>query len=97
MQRLKNISMLEDYAAEALQVNVLGTKNIADLAVKYKVYKCMMISTNYALSPTYAMGYSKCLAEMYVQGISHKVIPENCFTKLMVIRFGDGCISGGSP
>lgn len=48
-----------------------------------------MISTNYALSPTYAMGYSKCLAEMYVQGISHKVIPENCFTKLMVIRFGD--------
>ena len=35
----KNISMLEDYAAEALQVNVLGTKNIADLAIKYKVYK----------------------------------------------------------
>ena len=85
----KDISMLEDYPNEAIQVNVLGTKNIADLSVKYKACKCMMISTNYALSPTYAMGYSKCLAEMYVQGISHKVIPENCFTKLMVIRFGD--------
>lgn len=85
----KNISMLEDYAAEALQVNVLGTKNIADLAVKYKVYKCMMISTNHALSPVHVMGYSKRLAEIYMRGLSQKIRQEELTAKLFVVRFAD--------
>lgn len=35
------------------------------------------------------MGYSKCLAEMYVQGLSRKVVQENSLTKLFVVRFSD--------
>ena len=81
--------MLEDYAAEALQVNVLGTKNVADLAIKYKVYKCMMISTNHALSPFHVMGYSKRLAEIYMQGLSQKIRQEGLTAKLFVVRFAD--------
>lgn len=85
----KNISMLEDYVAEAVQVNVLGTKNIADLAVKYKVCKCIMISTDHALLPAHAMGYSKRLAEMYVQGLSRKIMQKDVATKLFIVRFAD--------
>lgn len=85
----KNVSMLEDYVTEAVQVNVAGTKNIADLAVKYKVCKCMVISTDHALNPVHVMGYSKRLAEIYVQGLSHKIMEEQCTTKLFITRFAD--------
>ena len=85
----KHVAMLEDYASEAIQVNVLGTKTVADLSVKYKIKKCMIISTDHAFCPVHAMGYSKCLAEMYVQGLSRKVVQENSLTKLFVVRFSD--------
>lgn len=83
----KEISLLEDYVAEAVLVNVVGTKNIAELAVKYDVCKCVMISTGHALVPTNAMGYSKRLAEMYMQGLSRQIIEKELSTKLFVIRF----------
>jgi hypothetical protein len=70
-------------------VNILGTKTVADLSVKYKIKKCMIISTDHAFCPVHAMGYSKCLAEMYVQGLSRKVVQENSLTKLFVVRFSD--------
>ena len=85
----KNISMLEDYVTEALQVNVLGTKNIADLSVKYKAYKCMLISTDYALSPVHVMGYSKRLAEIYMQGLSQRIRRKKLPAKLCIVRFAD--------
>ena len=85
----KHVAMLEDYASEAIQVNILGTKTVADLSVKYKIKKCMIISTDHAFCPVHAMGYSKCLAEMYVQGLSRKVVQENSLTKLFVVRFSD--------
>ena len=49
----------------------------------------MIISTDHAFCPVHAMGYSKCLAEMYVQGLSRKVVQENSLTKLFVVRFSD--------
>ncbi|WP_291530266.1 polysaccharide biosynthesis protein [Bacteroides sp. UBA939] len=85
----KNISMLEDYPAEAMQGNVLGTKNIVDLSVKYRIGRCVIISTDHALFPIHVMGYTKRLAEMYVQGISQKIAEENDTTKLLIVRFGD--------
>lgn len=85
----KNISMLNDYVTEAVQVNVAGTKNISDLAVKYRVCKCVMISTDHAFSPVHVMGYSKRLAEIYIQGLSRKIMQEGLATKLFIIRFAD--------
>lgn len=85
----KNISMLEDYVTEAVQVNINGTKNIADLAVKYNVGKCMLISTDHALVPAHVMGYTKRLAELYFLGLSQKHTQENYATHLFVIRFAD--------
>ncbi len=85
----KHVPMMEDNVSEAIQVNILGTKTVADLSVKYKIKKCMIISTDHAFCPVHAMGYSKCLAEMYVQGLSRKVVQENSLTKLFVVRFSD--------
>lgn len=85
----KNISMLEDYVAEAVQVNISGTKHITDLAVKYNVGKCMLISTNHALAPAHVMGYTKRMAELYFLGVSQKLAQENYATHLFIIRFAD--------
>lgn len=85
----KNISMLEDYVSEAVIANVKGTKNVADLAVKYNIGKCVVVSTGQALVPIHAMGYSKRLSEIYVQGLSQKVMDEGLMTKLFIIRFFD--------
>ncbi len=49
---------MEDNVSESIQTNVLGTKNIADLAVKYNAEKFVMISTDKAVNPTNIMGCS---------------------------------------
>ncbi|WP_299991322.1 polysaccharide biosynthesis protein [uncultured Bacteroides sp.] len=85
----KDISMLDEYPDEAVRTNVAGTKNVVDLSVKYRAAKCMMISTDCASVPLHVMGYSKRLAEMYVQGMSCVATSENSCTKLMVARFGN--------
>lgn len=85
----KDISMLDEYPYEAVRTNVAGTKNVVDLSVKYRAAKCMMISTDCASVPLHVMGYSKRLAEMYVQGMSCVATSENSCTKLMVARFGN--------
>ena len=69
----KHVPMMEDNVSESIQVNVGGTKIIADLAVKYKAEKFVMISTDKAVNPTNVMGCSKRIAEIYVQSLAQKL------------------------
>ena len=101
----KHVPMMELCPSEAILTNVMGTKIIADLSVKYKVQRFVMVSTDKAVNPTNVMGASKRLAEAYVQQLQYNVNhPENYqfeikdafSTKFITTRFGNVLGSNGS-
>ena len=93
----KHVPLMESFPNEAIQTNVLGTKNMADMAVKYGVKRFVMISTDKAVNPTNIMGASKRIAEIYVQSLFRDLHAkdENC-TKFITTRFGNVLGSNGS-
>ena len=93
----KHVPLMESFPNEAILTNVLGTKNIADMAVKYGVQRFVMISTDKAVNPTNIMGASKRIAEIYVQSLFRNLHAkdEQC-TKFITTRFGNVLGSNGS-
>ena len=93
----KHVPMMEDNVSESIQINVLGTKNVADLAVKYGAKKFVMISTDKAVNPTNVMGCSKRICEIYVQSLAKKLLKEDkSATQFITTRFGNVLGSNGS-
>ena len=94
----KHVPMMEDNPSESVQNNVMGTKVIADLSVKYGVKKFVMISTDKAVNPTNVMGCSKRICEIYVQSLD-KAIKDGKIegvTQFVTTRFGNVLGSNGS-
>lgn len=104
----KHVPLMENNPSEAVLANVLGTKNIAELACIFSCEKFIMISTDKAVNPTNVMGASKRIAELYVQSlngssdfnIKSKDIKttqsQKPRTKFITTRFGNVLGSNGS-
>ena len=92
----KHVPMMELNPTEAVLTNVEGTKNIADLALKYGVYKFVMISTDKAVNPSNIMGCTKRLAEIYCQSLFFDAQKRGLKTQFITTRFGNVLGSNGS-
>ena len=94
----KHVPLMEENPCEAVHTNVYGTRNVADMAVKYNVDKFIMISTDKAVNPTNVMGASKRLAEIYVQSLSIAISKglHPGKTRFITTRFGNVLGSNGS-
>ena len=101
----KHVPLMEDNPFEAIDANIHGTKNLADLSVTYGVSKFVMISTDKAVNPTNIMGASKRIAEIYIQSLNknqeefkkqNNILGGEANTLFITTRFGNVLGSNGS-
>lgn len=88
----KHVPLMEYNPYEAIKTNILGTKTLVDISVKYNVESFVMISTDKAVNPTNIMGATKRTAELYVSCLSN----QKNTTKFTTTRFGNVLGSNGS-
>ena len=86
----KHVPLVEENIPEAIINNVIGTKNAIDCAIKHKVKKFVLISTDKAVRPTNVMGTTKRICELYAQNIV------SGSTEIVAVRFGNVLGSSGS-
>jgi FlaA1/EpsC-like NDP-sugar epimerase len=89
----KHVPVMELHPHEAFRVNVGGTKIISELAIKYKVEKFVMISSDKAVNPTNVMGATKKICELLVHSQSKR---KGMKTQFITTRFGNVLGSNGS-
>ncbi|WP_298148608.1 nucleoside-diphosphate sugar epimerase/dehydratase [Flavobacterium sp.] len=94
----KHVPLMEGNPSQAIMVNVLGTKNVADLCVEFNIESMVMVSTDKAVNPSNVMGASKRIAEMYVQSLYNSIYQNSDRRKVRFIttRFGNVLGSNGS-
>lgn len=90
----KHVPVLEKNYKQAIKVNVFGTLNCLELAMKYGAKKFIFVSTDKAVNPTNIMGTSKRIAEMIAQNLFHA--QESSKMEIMITRFGNVLGSNGS-
>ncbi len=87
----KHVPIIEDNIIEGVKTNIFGTKQLAEVAVKHKVKKFVMVSTDKAVNPTSIMGATKRAAEILCQ-----VLNSQTTTQFITTRFGNVLGSTGS-
>ena len=92
----KHVPLMEENPCEAILVNVQGTMNLSNYAVRYHVDSFVMISTDKAVNPTNVMGASKRIAEIYVQSLAKESKKKGNKINFVTTRFGNVLGSNGS-
>lgn len=94
----KHVPLMEENPSQAVFTNIMGTKILADLSLKYGAERFVMVSTDKAVNPSNVMGASKRIAEKYVQSLNFqsKNNSDTNSTKFITTRFGNVLGSNGS-
>ena len=92
----KHVPLMEENPCEAILVNVMGTMNLSNYALRYHVESFVMISTDKAVNPTNVMGASKRIAEIYVQSLARESKKNGSKIDFVTTRFGNVLGSNGS-
>ena len=95
----KHVPIVEENLIEGLKNNLLGTYDLAKLAIKNNVLNFVFISTDKAVRPTNIMGATKRMAELSLQAFHEKNITQSEIenkTKFSIVRFGNVLDSSGS-
>ncbi len=86
----KHVPMMEMHPYEALRVNLLGTRQLAEVSCDCRVRQFIYISTDKAVNPVSVMGATKRMSERYIQSLSART------TRFAITRFGNVLGSSGS-
>ena len=96
----KHVTLIENNILAGVRNNIFGTFNVAQAALNQHVKNFILISTDKAVRPTSAMGATKRIAELIVQGLSQKYKQKNGdrkeLTRFVIVRFGNVLGSSGS-
>jgi FlaA1/EpsC-like NDP-sugar epimerase len=89
----KHVPLMEANPAQAVLNNVVGTRNVAELACEHGAARLVNVSTDKAVNPTNVMGASKRTAEMVVSSVGER---PDCPCTMVSVRFGNVLGSRGS-
>ena len=94
----KHVPLMEEHPCESIMANLSGTRNVADMAVRYGAERMVMISTDKAVNPTNVMGACKRACEMYIQSLGQAIAEGRAEGKTIFVttRFGNVLGSNGS-
>ena len=87
----KHVPLMEANVTEAINNNVGGTRNIAEISAEFGVETFVLVSSDKAVNPTSVMGATKRIAELIVQDLARR-----SKTKYVAVRFGNVLASRGS-
>lgn len=87
----KHVPLMQENPSAAVSNNVTGSRNVIEMADRYKVGRFVLISTDKAVDPTGIMGTTKRISEMVMQARA-----SSSKTKFMAVRFGNVIGSNGS-
>ena len=86
----KHVPMMEKHPVDAVLNNVLGTRVVAEAAIRHGTQKFVLISSDKAVHPRNVMGASKRCAELLLSTLNSNG------THFIAVRFGNVLGSSGS-